>query len=163
MTRLKVNIYVFLFKCLCKFRKLNEWTITTLKNRPGLYILGNVFTRRYQLEWIQNALLQYAEPPNITNLSALGTYCDNNVFRTCGNKLRWVTMGNDYNWSKKEYPEQPRQPLPSDITELGDFITRLLGLGEMKPDATIINFYPEKAYLSPHVDRFFLIFIFCNL
>lgn len=101
MTRLKVNIYVFLFKCLCKFRKLNEWTITTLKNRPGLYILGNVFTRRYQLEWIQNALLQYAEPPNITNLSALGTYCDNNVFRTCGNKLRWVTMGNDYNWSKK--------------------------------------------------------------
>lgn len=62
-------------------------------------------------------------------------------------------MGNDYNWSQKEYPNKPRQSLPNDIIELGGFVSRILNLGEMNPDATIINFYPEKAYLSPHVDR----------
>lgn len=132
---------------------MDEWTVSVLLHRPGLYILSNVITRAYQLDWIEKCLLHYPEPPNVTNLSTLGAYKGENVFLNNNEKLRWVTMGNHYNWSEKVYAERPAQALPSEIINVAKLISKTLKLGDMHADAVIINYYPDKATLSPHVDR----------
>lgn len=65
-------------------------------------------------------------------------------------------MGNDYDWTEKVYASKPRVPLPEEICTLAKIIIQVLRLGKISPDALIINYYPEKATLSPHVDRFII-------
>ena len=133
-------------------RPINEWTVSTFDDRPGLYILNDVIENYAQLKWLNRCLLEYPEPPNITNVSVEGFY--EGEWRTVGNqKLRWVTLGNHYNWSSKEYEKRPRFSLPTELVEIARIFSKLLGLKEMKSDAAIVNYYPEKATLSPHVDR----------
>ncbi|KAI1725000.1 2OG-Fe(II) oxygenase superfamily domain-containing protein [Ditylenchus destructor] len=134
------------------FRPLNEWTLSTLEHKPGLYVLNNILTRRGQLEWLQRCLLQYPETPSVTNLTTFGD-SGSNVFKSNVSKLRWVTMGNHYNWTDKVYEEKPSTDLPIEIRRLADIITGVLQLSEVKADAVILNYYPDKATLSPHVDR----------
>lgn len=71
-------------------------------------------------------------------------------------KLRWVTMGNDYDWTKKVYADKPRDRMPTELMDLGLAISKILSLDELYPDAAILNFYHGKANLSPHVDRFLI-------
>jgi alkylated DNA repair dioxygenase AlkB len=74
-------------------------------------------------------------------------------------KLRWITMGNDYDWTSKVYADKPRDKMPKEMVDLGLTISRILNLDELHADAAILNCYPEKATLSPHVDRY----VFCSL
>jgi alkylated DNA repair protein alkB family protein 1 len=62
-------------------------------------------------------------------------------------KLRWITLGGQYDWTNKVYPpEQPPQ-FPPDIAQL------LHGLfPEMHPQAAIVNFYSPGDTLSLHRD-----------
>lgn len=135
------------------FRPLHEWSLTTLDHRPGLYILNDVIKPEHQLTWLQRCLLAYPEPPNVTNLKVDGTYDASHVFRTHAQRLRWATLGNDYDWTTKEYAERPRSPLPQELHQAARVVSHVLGLGDMDADAAIVNYYPEKASLSPHVDR----------
>lgn len=136
------------------FIPLTEWNLTTFDDRPGFYLLNGILNRRAQLKWLQRTLFVYPEPPNVTNLSMLRLHTGRDVFKRVGEKLRWVTMGNDYNWDIKEYARSPRASLPEEIVQLARVVVRVLGLGEMDADAVILNYYPEKATLSPHVDRY---------
>lgn len=136
-----------------ELRPIKEWSITTLSHRPGLYVLNNIITPEAQLHLMEKCLLQYPEPPNVTNFHIDGSYFGKDVFINRADKLRWVTMGNDYDWTNKIYAEQPREPLPRELVRLADIVSRVLGLGEMKADAVIANFYPPKATLSAHVDK----------
>jgi alkylated DNA repair dioxygenase AlkB len=70
-----------------------------------------------------------------------------------GDKLRWITMGNDYNWTDKIYADRARDKMPTEMVDLGLVITQILQLDELHVDAAILNCYPEKSNLSPHVDR----------
>ncbi|RCN49622.1 putative alkylated DNA repair protein AlkB [Ancylostoma caninum] len=74
------------------------------------------------------------------------------VLKVAGKSLRWTTLGVDYNWDTKEYP-LTGDPLPPELVQFADVVTRVLGLGPMYADATIVNYYPPKSTLSPHVDR----------
>ncbi|CAD5216401.1 unnamed protein product [Bursaphelenchus xylophilus] len=134
-------------------RPISEWSLATLTHRPGLYILNNIITEEGQIELAKKCLLEYSEPPNVTNLTVDGSYNQSDVFLNRSEKLRWVTMGNDYNWTDKIYADRPRNRLPDEIVKFADLVSRILGLGPMAPDAVIMNFYPSKATLSPHVDR----------
>ncbi|CAD5212373.1 unnamed protein product [Bursaphelenchus okinawaensis] len=136
-----------------ELRPLKEWSISTFDSRPGLFILSNIITEKGQVNLASKCLLQYAEPPNITNLTVDGSYKEANVFRNIANKLRWVTMGNDYDWTQKVYDDKPRDKLPDEIVKFADLVSNVLGLGSVAADAVIMNFYPAKATLSPHVDR----------
>ncbi|KAK6009762.1 putative alkylated DNA repair protein AlkB [Ostertagia ostertagi] len=101
--------------------------------------------------WLRR-VFQYAEPPNITNLTAHGTSPKSDVLRLAGKSLRWTTLGVAYNWDTKEYP-LTGDPLPEELVQFADVVTRYLGLGDMHADAAIVNYYPPKSTLSPHVDR----------
>ena len=61
-------------------------------------------------------------------------------------KLRWVTLGGQYNWTQKEYPpENPDFP-----TDLAAFTQSLFP--EMKAQAAIVNVYSPGDTLSIHRD-----------
>ncbi|CAK5077335.1 unnamed protein product [Meloidogyne enterolobii] len=150
-----LNAVEKLFKGINGLRPIQQWSLTTFLNRPGLFIIGGVLTLTEQLCWIEKCLLEYPEPPNITNLFVQNNnpYRGSNVFKNCSKKLRWVTMGNDYNWDTKEYLNNARHSLPDEMAKLSRLVVCSLGLGDFLPDAAIVNFYPEKSHLSPHVDR----------
>lgn len=62
-------------------------------------------------------------------------------------KLRWVTLGGQYDWTKKVYPSEVPPAFPSDIASL------VKGLfPDVTPQAAIINFYSPGDTLSVHRD-----------
>ncbi|KAF4543226.1 Alkylated DNA repair protein [Lasiodiplodia theobromae] len=62
-------------------------------------------------------------------------------------KLRWVTLGGQYDWTRKEYPSTMPPPFPSDVGGL------LKGVfPDMTAQAAIVNFYSPGDTLSMHRD-----------
>ncbi|KAK8241247.1 alkylated DNA repair protein AlkB [Phyllosticta capitalensis] len=62
-------------------------------------------------------------------------------------KLRWVTLGGQYDWTEKVYPSTLPPLFPPDVGEL------LHGLfPDMKAEAAIVNFYTPGDTLSMHRD-----------
>lgn len=62
-------------------------------------------------------------------------------------KARWVTLGGQYDWTKKVYPSEEPPKFPEDIAEL------IRGLfPDMGPEAAIVNLYSPKDTLSIHRD-----------
>jgi alkylated DNA repair protein alkB family protein 1 len=61
-------------------------------------------------------------------------------------KLRWMTLGGQYDWTNKVYPAEPPPPFPRDIKNLVE------GLFPMKAEAAIVNLYSSGDTLSPHRD-----------
>jgi alkylated DNA repair protein alkB homolog 1 len=61
-------------------------------------------------------------------------------------KLRWMTLGGQYDWTKKAYPPDPPPAFPSDIKTLVDRIF------PMKAEAAIVNLYSPGDTLSLHRD-----------
>ncbi|WKY03882.1 hypothetical protein Q1695_005108 [Nippostrongylus brasiliensis] len=132
-------------------KSVTEWRVKTLEGRSGLYILPAILKENAVEMWLRRVFL-YAEPPNVTNLTAHGTSPKSDVLRHAGKSLRWTTLGVAYNWDTKEYPLSG-DPLPKELVQLADVITKYLRLPEMHADAAIVNYYPPKSTLSPHVDR----------
>ena len=62
-------------------------------------------------------------------------------------KLRWVTLGGQYNWTEKKYPAENAPSFPEDIA---GFVHRLFP--DMKPEAAILNVYAPGDTLSVHRD-----------
>lgn len=61
--------------------------------------------------------------------------------------LRWITLGGQYDWTKKVYPDEEPPEFPPDIGAL------LNGLfPAMKPQAAIVNLYSPGDTLSLHRD-----------
>ncbi|EFP09048.1 hypothetical protein CRE_22527 [Caenorhabditis remanei] len=54
--------------------------------------------------------------------------------------LRWMTLGVEYDWNTKQYPPNGRA-VPEELYQLGNLINISLKLGDMRPDATILNYY----------------------
>ena len=62
-------------------------------------------------------------------------------------KLRWMTLGGQYDWTKKEYPGGDPPAFPVDLANL------IHGLfPEMSPQAAIVNIYTPGDTLSLHRD-----------
>lgn len=62
-------------------------------------------------------------------------------------KLRWVTLGGQYDWTNKIYPDEQPPQFPPDIAHLlhGTF-------KDVDPQAAILNFYSPGDTLSLHRD-----------
>jgi DNA alkylation damage repair protein AlkB len=63
-------------------------------------------------------------------------------------KLRWITLGGQYDWTNKLYPAEAPPQFPPDIAELLQFLFPDL----MTPQAAIVNFYSPGDTLSLHRD-----------
>lgn len=62
-------------------------------------------------------------------------------------KLRWITLGGQYDWTAKQYPDEPPPQFPRDIAML----VRTL-FPDMEPQAAIVNIYSPGDTLSMHRD-----------
>ena len=62
-------------------------------------------------------------------------------------KLRWLTLGGQYNWTEKKYSTEKAPPFPEDIA---NFIHHVFP--HMKPEAAILNVYTPGDTLSVHRD-----------
>ncbi|KAK5108423.1 hypothetical protein LTR62_008310 [Meristemomyces frigidus] len=61
-------------------------------------------------------------------------------------KLRWITLGGQYDWTNKVYPSGPPPPFPADIKQLVDKTF------PMEAEAAIVNLYSPGDTLSVHRD-----------
>ncbi|KAF2208826.1 hypothetical protein CERZMDRAFT_48497 [Cercospora zeae-maydis SCOH1-5] len=61
-------------------------------------------------------------------------------------KLRWVTLGGQYDWTEKQYPPESPPDFPTDIKKLVE------DLFPMKAEAAILNLYSPGDTLSLHRD-----------
>jgi alkylated DNA repair protein alkB family protein 1 len=61
-------------------------------------------------------------------------------------KLRWITLGGQYDWTNKVYPDGPPPAFPPDIKDLVE------SLFPMKAEAAIVNLYSPGDTLSLHRD-----------
>ncbi|TKA69845.1 hypothetical protein B0A55_06727 [Friedmanniomyces simplex] len=68
------------------------------------------------------------------------------VPRMLDKKLRWMTLGGQYDWTSKTYPARPPPPFPEDVKNL------VQGLFPMKAEAAIVNLYSPGDTLSAHRD-----------
>ncbi|KAK2778884.1 hypothetical protein FQN53_001620 [Emmonsiellopsis sp. PD_33] len=62
-------------------------------------------------------------------------------------KLRWMTLGGQYNWTDKRYPEETPPPFPEDIAKLLHTI-----FPDTNAEAAIVNLYSPNDTLSVHRD-----------
>ncbi|KAL4922817.1 hypothetical protein BDW62DRAFT_3270 [Aspergillus aurantiobrunneus] len=62
-------------------------------------------------------------------------------------KLRWATLGGQYDWTAKVYPAERPPAFPADIAEL-----LRAAFPETEPEAAILNLYSPGNTLSPHRD-----------
>lgn len=69
-------------------------------------------------------------------------------------KLRWVTLGYQYDWTSKEYIWNAASiPFPPFLQTACKAFCSLLGWHDYAPEAGIINYYQLKDSLTGHVDR----------
>jgi DNA alkylation damage repair protein AlkB len=62
-------------------------------------------------------------------------------------KLRWITLGGQYDWTAKRYPRETPPPFPEDIRRL---VRQLFS--DIDPQAAILNLYTPGDTLSVHRD-----------
>jgi alkylated DNA repair protein alkB family protein 1 len=62
-------------------------------------------------------------------------------------KMRWTTLGGQYDWTAKRYPDSAPPPFPPDIKELLEGI-----FTDTKAEAAIVNLYSPGDTLSVHRD-----------
>ncbi|KAE9984294.1 hypothetical protein EG328_008970 [Venturia inaequalis] len=63
-------------------------------------------------------------------------------------KLRWLTLGDQYNWSTRSYPTESPTPFPSDIAAL---VTTLFNKAFV-PESGVVLLYSPKDYMPVHRD-----------
>ncbi|KAJ3320283.1 hypothetical protein HDV06_005427 [Boothiomyces sp. JEL0866] len=91
-------------------------------------------------------------------VTKMSTTNDQNITQVLP-RLRWCTLGHQYNWSVKEYHFDRVPPFPQSIVEISNEIVHSLeGLtgypaSKWKPEAGIINFYQPGDTLTAHQDK----------
>lgn len=70
-------------------------------------------------------------------------------------RLRWTTLGYQYNWTTKTYNLDPASivPFPPDLARWSAQLASATGYGDFKAEAGIVNYYQVGDSLTSHVDR----------
>jgi DNA alkylation damage repair protein AlkB len=68
-------------------------------------------------------------------------------------KLRWATLGYQYDWTARSYEHSAFVPFPAQLGRLSAHLACACGVGyTMTPEAGIVNFYPQGQTMGGHVD-----------
>lgn len=76
-----------------------------------------------------------------------GTHKPMTVQNFLDKRLRWVTLGGQYDWTAKVYPEETPPPFPGDVADL-----LRAAFPETEAQAAILNVYSAGDTLSAHRD-----------
>ncbi|XP_035916001.1 nucleic acid dioxygenase ALKBH1 isoform X4 [Anopheles stephensi] len=144
----------------------NDWKIYELCSRPGLLLLANPFTCEGQRYWMKRSLVNYPMHPNTTNQSnasqstqqvqwwkMVQSITDATERKKFAQKLRWTTLGYQYDWTHKIYDETRKENFPSELRALVQYVATVLGYNRFSPEAAIVNYYPIGSTLAGHTDH----------
>ncbi|KAF0895347.1 hypothetical protein E2562_012381 [Oryza meyeriana var. granulata] len=84
-----------------------------------------------------------------------GEVCRSTAATTLVRKLRWSTLGLQFDWSKRNYDVSlPHNKIPDDLSALAKkmAIPAMPSGEEFKPEAAIVNYYGPSDMLGGHVD-----------
>ncbi|XP_045167903.2 nucleic acid dioxygenase ALKBH1-like isoform X2 [Mercenaria mercenaria] len=145
-------------------RPVKEWKAFQLKQCEGFIVIPNPFEPKYQRYWIERCLLDFPTKPNRTNLDA-HMVRPSQVWHHCVEddsldlrkdsllmKLRWATLGYQYEWNTKEYFADRVQAFPDDLRHLCSYIAAALGYNAYSSEAGIVNYYRMESTLMGHTD-----------
>lgn len=134
----------------------------TVEQLPGLKIYRGMITPDLQTIMAVDSTTTYlSDPRHLTNLDAhhdlqrpinlLTGHTDKLTNAQLQKKLRWTTLGGQYNWTDKVYPSFTKgdKGFPEFPSQLAQFIQNVFGV---RADAAIVNYYSEGDILSPHQD-----------
>lgn len=144
-------------------KPIRYWKAYQIKQCKGFIIVRNPFEPKYQRYWIQRCLLDFPKKPNRTNLDAHMTR-PSQIWHHCLTdkpdlskssllmRLRWATLGYQYEWNTKEYFADRIQSFPDDLRHLCSYIAAALGYSEYSCEAGIVNYYRMDSALMAHTD-----------
>ncbi|RPA96745.1 hypothetical protein L873DRAFT_1810771 [Choiromyces venosus 120613-1] len=142
---------------------------------PGLQVIPNLLPPSVQKTLLRKLLFRdLSDPRHKTNLHAhyhlpppppdVGSYFESPpettfralsadgrdlpVDRMLDKKLRWVTLGGQYDWTLKKYPVDSSS-LPEFPEDICDLVSSLFGITSQ---AAIVNIYSPGDTLAPHRD-----------
>lgn len=162
-----------------------EKPIYGIKGVDGFMFVPEALTGAEQVHFMRQSFVTYPKRPNATNLDAhyetpaegffphffagqdvvLTRKADGSevcfkaedVERKIIRKIRWITLGYQYNWTTKEYnfdDVDASTPFPQDLSDWIRKAVDRLGFGpDYRPEAGIVNFYQPDDTLTGHVDR----------
>lgn len=145
-------------------KPLKEWKAFQLKECEGFIVIPNPFEPKYQRYWIERCLLDFPTKPNRTNLDAhmvrpsqVWHHCVTDDRPDLGKdsllmKLRWATLGYQYEWNTKEYFADRIQAFPDDLRHICTYIAAVLGYDAYSSEAGIVNYYRMESTLMGHTD-----------
>lgn len=145
-------------------KPVKEWKAFQLKQCEGFIVIPNPFEPKYQRYWIERCLLDFPKKPNRTNLDAhmerpsqVWHQCMKDDSPDLGKesllmKLRWATLGYQYEWNTKEYFADRVQAFPKDLHHICSYIAAVLGYSAYSSEAGIVNFYRMESTLMGHTD-----------
>ena len=68
-------------------------------------------------------------------------------------KVRWATLGYQYDWTARSYERSAYCPFPAQLGELAATFAAACGVGfTITPEAGIVNLYPAGQVMGGHVD-----------
>lgn len=153
--------------------KTRHQTVFTVKGLPGLKIFPSAFAPEVQNALVDDVVKEFLGPKtHLTNLDAhyhvprpLDLFGDDSqvlphkeagrpgltLCEAREKKLRWVTLGGQYDWTAKVYPtfEKNTEEFPMFPKRLGALLGTLF---DIECEAAIVNFYSPGDTLSPHQD-----------
>eukprot|EP01043_Picozoa_sp_COSAG02_P030049 COSAG02_NODE_1900_length_10458_cov_4.285838_5_plen_338_part_00 len=138
----------------------SDAVLYTLDGCPGLYLAPSVLSEHEQCELVHSATNSYQRPPNATNLTAVQQREPAFIkpepepepepepglqALTLGrlSRLRWATLGYQYQWTSRTYEAGKVTEMPSRLSELCSSVARAAGHA-MEPQAAIVNYYNPK-------------------
>lgn len=164
----------------------SERPVYGIEGVEGFIYVPSALTRAEQLHFIKQSFTEYPKKPNTTNLDAHYEIPEEGLFpfysqqKECKiynktkqsdeiivdsadlekrfiRKIRWITLGYQYNWTTKEYSYDDKDfnaQFPKDLSSWTKNAVKQLGFdSEYKPEAGIVNFYQPDDTLTGHVDR----------
>jgi alkylated DNA repair protein alkB family protein 1 len=137
----------------------SDAVLYTLDGCPGLYLAPSVLSEHEQCELVHSAANAYQRPPNATNLTAVQQHEPTSkpepepesepepglqaLTLDRLSRLRWATLGYQYQWTSRTYEAGKVTEMPSRLSELCSSVARAAG-HEMEPQAAIVNYYNPK-------------------
>lgn len=145
---------------------------------PGFLVLPGLLSEREQMELLKDCFFNTMQPPNNSNLNYHYELPNCNLFRECLlnqnspnlksiqshiedasvdneflKRVRWFTIGYQYDWTTKEYLLERKNQFPPMIGKVAKEIAGLIGCNNYVPESGVINYYQLKNTLMGHVDR----------
>jgi alkylated DNA repair protein alkB homolog 1 len=81
-------------------------------------------------------------------LNPLSNHKPLNMTQFLVKKLRWLTLGSQYDWTTRSYDQQKAMPFPADIARL---VTGLFK-NAFQPESGVVLIYGSKDYMPVHRD-----------